>query len=233
MDMVYAVCAAVGGTIFLCQFVLTLLGMADGGHDVGDAAGHGFDVDHGGGFDADHAAGGHDFDHGGDGAGDAHGDHTTDGDHHTQHGHAANALFRVLTFRTVVAAITFFGLAGLAGSSSTLSANVTLVVAVASGLAALYVVHKLMGLFTSLGASGTVYVEQAIGATGTVYLPVPAAKTGVGKVTVAVQSRTMEYQAVTEHDALPTGAKVVVVDTIGRDTVEVQLAPDAGSTDHA
>ena len=52
MNEVYLVCAVVGGTIFLCQLVLSLLGMggehdfSDTGHDVGHDHGH----DHSGAF---------------------------------------------------------------------------------------------------------------------------------------------------------------------------------------
>ena len=50
-----------------------------------------------------------------------------------------------------------------------------------------------------------------MGTRGTVYLPVPASKSGVGKVHVSLQNRTMEYKAITSQQQLPTGAKIVVV----------------------
>jgi hypothetical protein len=40
-------------------------------------------------------------------------------------------------------------------------------------------------------------------------------------VTLRLQNRTVEYQALTPHDALPTGSKVVVTGVLGPDTVEV------------
>ena len=44
METVYLVCAAVGGTLIVCQFLVTLLGL--GGHDSVDAGGHDVSMGH-------------------------------------------------------------------------------------------------------------------------------------------------------------------------------------------
>lgn len=199
MEMFFGVCAVLGGTVLLCQFVLTLVGFE------GDA-----DIDDFGGQGGGHSTG-HDTSHDG-----------SDG-----HQHGANWIFGVLTFRTIVAALTFFGLTGLAGNSAGMSPPATLTIAVLAGLAAMYGVHWMMQGLYRLRSDGTARIERAVGQTGTVYLRVPAKKSGVGKVTVSLQGRTMEYQAMTAHDELPTGNRIVVVDVIGRDTVEVELATEA------
>ena len=81
MIAVFVICAALGSTILVCQFVMTLVGL--GGHAFSDAdmptdIGHGFGGDfHGGadglhgdaGFHTDHAGG--DSDSGDSGGGDA------------------------------------------------------------------------------------------------------------------------------------------------------------------
>lgn len=182
----YAVCAVIGGTILLIQFVMTLIGMDDV-DDVPDDA-----------PDADPAS-------------------AEDG--HTSH------VFGVLSFRTIVAAITFFGLTGLAMSSSGARAELTFVVALAAGVAAMYGVWWLMQLLVRLKSDGTARVERAIGKTGTVYLRIPGARAGQGKVTVNLQNRTVEYRAVTDRDELPTGASIVVTAVVDADTVEVQAVP--------
>ncbi|HEV3117654.1 MAG TPA: hypothetical protein VGY58_11405, partial [Gemmataceae bacterium] len=56
---------------------------------------------------------------------------------------------------------------------------------------------------------------------GTVYVAIPGQKTGVGKVTLRLQNRTVEYQAVTPHQQLATGNKVVVTAVLSPDTLEV------------
>jgi hypothetical protein len=197
METVYLVCAVVGGTLILCQFLLTLLGLG-GHHDVGG-----------------HDVGGHDF-----------GGHDLSGHHGDVHGHDnttgghANWFFGILTFRTAVAALAFFGLAGLAAYRA-LDPLPTLGLAVGAGFGALVIVGTLMRGLSKLNVDGTVRIERSVGSTGTVYLRVPAGKTGAGKVHVSVQSRIVEYKAVTAKDDLPTGTKVVVVGVVSSDTVEV------------
>jgi hypothetical protein len=165
------------------------------------------------GFGHHHEIGGHDFhDVGQDVHGDGH-----DADHDAQ----ATWYAGVLTFRTVVAALTFFGLAGLAGTAAQVEPAASFALALAAGAAALLVVAWLMRSLYRLKAEGTVRIHRAVGQTGTVYLPVPAGRSGLGKVQLNVQNRTMEYQAITPHAALPAGAKITVVAVVNSDTVEV------------
>jgi hypothetical protein len=208
METVYTVCAVVGGVLIVCQFLLTMLGLG-GHHDVGghDVAGHDFS--------------GHDVGH----------DSSADHGHDAQHGHS-NRLLGVLTFRTVVAGLAFFGLAGLAATEAGIDPAPAAVLAVAAGLAALLLVAWLMRTLSRMNVDGTVRIERAVGATGTVYLSIPGSKAGAGKVHVSVQHRTLEYKAVTARDQLPTGAKVVVVGVVAADTVEVSPVSTLERTEH-
>jgi hypothetical protein len=149
-----------------------------------------------------------------------------DGDHEGD----GNWFTGMLTLRTLVAAVTFFGLGGLAGLRQWGPDlwPVTLAVAAAAGTGALLLVGSLMRWLRRQTASGTVHIDRAVGQKATVYLTVPGRKAGPGKVTVCVQNRTMEYQAVTPDQELPTGAKVVVVGVVNGDTVEVVPATDSG-----
>jgi len=199
-ETIYLICAAAGGTLMVCQFLLGLLGMG-GHHDAGGD--HDF-----------HDAGAHDS-HDGDGS---HGDH--DGQQSWYVG--------VLTFRSVVAALTMFGLAGL---TSTVNfqhePELSLGIALIGGALALFGVAYLMRTLHRLKADGTVHIERAVGQAGTVYLVIPGRKTGMGKVTLRLQNRTVEYQAVTPHQDLPTGSKIVVTGVAAPGTVEV-IAADQG-----
>ncbi len=196
MLTVYMVCAGVGSALLLLQFALTLFGIggedADAGHV--DADFHG-DID--GDFHADGHAGAHDA-------------------------HDSSWFFGMLSFRTLVAAIAFFGLAGMAGTKAGMSPYISFVAAVAAGSAALFVVAWIMRTMYGLDSEGTVHIESAMGQVASVYLPIPANKSGAGKVTVKIQDRTMEYQAITSEDALSTGARVVVTGIVGSDTLEVE-----------
>ncbi len=205
MDTVFLVCAIVGGTLMLCQFVLGLLGV--GHHDVG---GHDLpaDVDH----DVGHEPG-HDHDH--------------------DHGHGHSTWFTgVLTVRSVVAALTFFGLAGMAATSRGLEAPPALGIAFAAGVAALAIVAWLMRSLGRLRADGTLRIDRAVGLTGTVYLSVPAGRAGAGKVHLKLQNRIVEYLAVTANEELATGSRVVVVSVSAPGTVEVAAAPTTEGISH-
>src|SRR5262245_1519066 len=116
METMFWICAIVGGTLIVCQFLLTLFGLG-GDHDP---AGH----DAGGGHDfAGHDAGGH---------GDA------------THGDQSSWFFGILTFKTLSAAVAFFGFTGLAALRMEIEPVPTLLLSVAAGLGALFLVGALM-----------------------------------------------------------------------------------------
>ena len=214
MQTFFLICAGLGGTLMVCQFLASLLGL---GGDHGDA-GHGhFDAGHVG-HDAGHVGhdAGHDSSH-------AHG-HDSDQDNSTAWH------FGMLSLRALAAAVTFFGLAGLAAHYGGLPPAQCLLIGLAGGAAALYAVASMMRLLARLKSDGTVRMERAVGEVGTVYLRIPAAKSGAGKVTLVLQSRTVECQAITALGELPTGARVKVVALAGPDTVEVVPATLEAST---
>ena len=60
------------------------------------------------------------------------------------------------------------------------------------------------------------------GQQATVYLRIPAQQSGTGKIQINIQNRTMEYLATTLGDAIPSGTTVVVTKVLGAETVQVQ-----------
>lgn len=161
---------------------------------------------------------------------DLHADHGDVGGDHGAFG-GLGWFIGLLTFRSVVAGLAFFGLAGL--TTAKWSPAGSLIVSVGSGLVAVVLVGLMMRALYSLNSDGTVRIEGAVGRPGTVYLSVPGKGTGLGKVTLTLQDRTVEYQAVTFQGELPTGTKVVVTNVVGPDTVEVAAAPECGRMVHA
>jgi len=205
MPLFFMVCAVVGGTVLVCQFVLTLVGL---GGDHGVDFSHDVAHDFGGG-------GGHDAV-----GGDAHG--ADQGGHETTSQHSSSWLFAVLSFRTLVAAITFFGLVGLAAQSAGQVVGVQLLLAVAAGIGAMYGVHWLMRTIGRLGEDATLRVKNALGQEGTVYIPIAGARAQAGKIQLRLQNRLVEYEAVTSTpERLATGTKVRVVGLLGN-TLEVE-----------
>jgi threonine/homoserine efflux transporter RhtA len=131
-------------------------------------------------------------------------------------------LFRALSLRTIVAALAFFGLAGLAAQSADCTPFNAVLIAAAAGLGAMYAVYAMLRGMRSLGAEGTARIQRAVGLHATVYLRIPGGQMGAGKIQINLQNRTMEYLATTPGDAIPSGATVVVTKVLGSDTVEVQ-----------
>lgn len=219
MTTIFLFCALVGGTILVCQFVLTLVGL--GGHDMVDAGHGGLDLGQDASPDFAHDTG-PDLAH--DGADHGAASAESDGEH-AGHQHSSTWLFGVISFRTLVAAATFFGLAGMASHAASLSLANQLLIALACGVGAMYLVHWLMSLMYRLSEDNTVRINRAVGREGMVYLPVPAGKTGPGKVQLRLQGRMMEYEAVTSAPSyLPTGARVLVVGVVAGNLLEVAPA---------
>jgi hypothetical protein len=195
MGTLFLICAVVGGTILVIQFVLTVIGFGSEAFDVDIPFESDGDLD----FDVDTDVG------------DTAGEHVS-----------SSWLFGVISFRTIVAALAFFGLGGLAARAAELGLVMSLVVAMGAGLAAMYGVFLLFDSMKKLSAEGTVRIKQAIGKYGTVYTTIPAEESGVGKIQLNLQNRTMEYLAQTPGHAIAPGTKVVVTDIVTSDTVTVE-----------
>jgi hypothetical protein len=176
------------------------------------------------------------FDHGGlghdGGMSDSVDGHHDGADHAHDQAHGSTWFFGVITFRAVVAAITFFGLAGMAASGFELEPPRPFLVALGAGAAALYGVHLLMSSLHKLKADGTQRIERAIGREGIVYLTIPAQSAGPGKIHVTFQNRLVELAATTAGERLTTGTRVVVVGVHGSDEVQVERAPEIARNTH-
>jgi hypothetical protein len=135
--------------------------------------------------------------------------------------HDSTWVFGVLTFRTVLIGATFFGLIGKAMLASGFDTGRALGAAVVGGLAAMYGVYFLMRGLYRLTADGTERISRSVGEEARVYLTIPGHNQGVGKIHVTVQNRTIEYEAITAGERLPTGARAVVIGVLGSDRVEV------------
>jgi hypothetical protein len=143
-------------------------------------------------------------------------------------GASGSDALNLLSARTLAAALAFFGIGGLAAASLGAPVLVALLVGMATGSSAAVGTAVLMRALAGLEDDGTVRLERALGESGTVYLRIPGQRAGAGKVLLTVQNRTVECQAVTSLDELPTGAAIIVVDVLGPDTVEVAPAPTLG-----
>ena len=197
MATLFLICAVAGGTLFVCQFVMLLLGF--GGH-------HDIHFDHS--LDANAGAGGHG---------------------HDVHMDGPSLIWSLLSFRPIVTGTAIFGFAGLGAMQANLAQPLPPIVAVASGFAGALMVAWMLRVLIRMQGEGTEDIRLAKGATGTVYISIPGANAGAGKVQLELQNRTIEVQAVTPTSALESGTKVVVVDVVNPETVEVIAVPQRSS----
>lgn len=157
------------------------------------------------------AGGDHDLDHG-------HGDLSGND---VGHVHEGMSDVKWLSLKTIVSALTFFGLSGLAAEQGNLPRAIGLGIAVVAGGIAIFLVASLMASLSRLQSRGNVSLRNAVGHVGRVYLRIPATRGGMGKVTVEVQGRSLEVEATTAGPELPTGVSVRIVGLVGDDTLDV------------
>ena len=146
MHTLFLLCALIGGTVFILQFVLAVIGLGADDIDFADDMPDDMPDD----LSADDIGG----------------------------AHGSTWLFGAISFRTIIAAMTFFGLAGLASLAVPLSGPLSLLIAMASGAAAMYGVHYLMQALYKLRHDGSARIERTVGQRGTVYIPIPPNHTG-------------------------------------------------------
>lgn len=150
---------------------------------------------------------------------DVDGDFEIDGS--TGHSHLGDFL-KVLSFRTIVAFVAFFGIGGMSSLGCGLSTPLSLLIAFGVGMAAFFMTYFVFRWMYSMRYDGAVTEKTLLGALGNVYIPIPEHAKGAGKVQVTQQSRTMEYEAITEGESLPTGTPIVVTRVVSSTTVEVK-----------
>lgn len=148
-------------------------------------------------------------------------------------GYSLDTDFSLLSVRSIIAFFTFFGWAGVFTLTKGSGVWVAITFATISGFAAMFVVAYMMFKFTQLDTSGTLNIQHAIENTGEVYLTIPEKSTGTGLIHVKVDGTLREFQATTPGKALPTGAKIKVLDVLENNILLVEQAPalPAGNVD--
>lgn len=137
----------------------------------------------------------------------------------------STAVAKVLSVQTVSAFIMGFGWGGLGalrGMAWDMASSVF--VGVAAGVAMVWLLVRLLGAVRSLQSTGNVPIDAALGGTGEVYVSVPGAGAGQGQVRVVVHGTARIYNAISQGEALATGAPVRVVRVNGDNTLTVARA---------
>ncbi len=149
---------------------------------------------------------------GGDGDLDLDTDADADGDldSHTDTG------VSLFTLKGLTAFFAIGGWTGMLMLSYDIHVGITVAVSVVAGLAAYFVVWGLIRLMLKLQEDGTLDYASAVGKEATVYVSIPANRGGRGKITLVLQGRYTELDAVTdESERIPVDSAVEIVDKAG------------------
>ncbi len=134
--------------------------------------------------------------------------------------------FSALSVRSIIAFFTFFGWTGVLALNNHLGIWVSVLCAAVAGTAAMFVVAWLMFKFAQLEQSGTLNLYHALDQTGEVYIPVPSNKSGRGRITLMIDGRSREMDAMTEGEMLKTGQQIRVTDILEDNVLLVEASQE-------
>lgn len=138
-------------------------------------------------------------------------------------GTAGHSGMGLLTFRNFVNFCLGFGWTSVLLKEQIASQGVLFTVAAIIGIGLVAVVMLLFKWISGMQESGNIDVyKSAVDCTGKVYLAIPAERKGEGKVQITINNAVREYNAVTDGDALPTGADIRVVEVVSASTLLVE-----------
>ena len=143
-------------------------------------------------------------------------DEVHDGAHHMDG-------LRLFTVRGIVAMFAIGGWTGVALCDAGFGPLISGGLAMVAGLAALFLAAYVIKLSLKLQDDGNFNIKNAVAHTATVYIPIPPSRGGTGKITMNLQERFVELDAMTDHgEKLPTGAMVQVVSVTDKNEVIVR-----------
>lgn len=125
---------------------------------------------------------------------------------------------------TLKGIIGFFAIAGWVGVACQIGGlheAWSVVISTICGLLAFVAIGYAYIGIKKLQSNGAIQNENAMGKIGEVYLTIPAKDGGKGKISIVVQGKLSELEAITdEEDAIATGRDIIVVSVVG-DTCKV------------
>lgn len=123
--------------------------------------------------------------------------------------------FTLFSLRGLIA---FFAIGGWVGFIlADVSTALAIVLSIVCGSLALVAMAFIMRGIMKMRSDGNISIDKAIGKTADVYLTIPKKDGGQGKVTLTLEERFVELDAVTNDDApIPTGCKVKVTGVSGQ-----------------
>ena len=135
---------------------------------------------------------------------------------------AHHGVLRIFTIRGIVAFFAIGGWAGLAALTSGIPTIWSVQIALLSGAAAMLLASIAIRFALRMQSSGNLDLRNAVSHTADVYITIPPSRTGFGKVTMLLQERFTELDAVTDSpEAIKPNTKVEVVGLKDKDCLVV------------
>ena len=128
----------------------------------------------------------------------------------------------VFSFRNLINFLLGYGWAGVLLFDSIEKGWLLQLIAIAVGLLFVLAFVFMFRQVMKLSHDGSFRMQEAVGLKADVYLRIPASGEGSGKVMVSVRGSVHELEAVTEGEAIPTGAKAKIAAVVNTDTVRVE-----------
>lgn len=136
--------------------------------------------------------------------------------------HGTDAPFQLFSLRNLINFLLGFSWGGISFFNSISSPALLIGVALATGLLFLFLFFIIIKQVQKLAEDNSFKLTSTINKSAEVYLTIPGHKSGKGKVMISVNGAFHELQAMTEADAIPTGAVVKVVKIINEDILIVE-----------
>ena len=130
---------------------------------------------------------------------------------------------RLFTIRGIVAMLAVGGWVGVALCDLNVNSVIASIGAIIAGLGALFLSAYIIKVSLKLQDNGNFNLKNAVTHTATVYIPIPPARGGTGKVTMNLQERFVELDAITDYgEKLTTGTMVQVISVTDKNEVIVR-----------
>ena len=155
---------------------------------------------------------------------DAHGDVNVDTDGDAPSGYPQDVLgLRIFTIRGIIAFFSIGGWCGIFFVDIGASEVLAVLGAVLAGSIAALLIALFMKMAYKLQEEGNIQIKNAVGKDASVYLTIPASMERTGKVTLELQGRHVELEALTKSEnPIRTGKQVKVTEIINNNTLLVE-----------
>lgn len=128
----------------------------------------------------------------------------------------------LFSIRNLINFFVGFGWAGISLHSLISNTFLLIVVSVLIGVAFVLMFFYIKKQTKKFEANGAFNIQNCAGKTASVYLRIPGNNEGKGKVQISINGASHEIDAITLGEAIPTGARVHIIEILDSQTLKVE-----------